>query len=133
MCSESKSAEGGGACPKRTNGVLKSLKVHRNVTSSNTTLTGLSDGSVMARNCRHLDAPSRLAASYISDGMLCRPANKKRNANGQLRQVAVMTMLQKAFVPTSQKGGLLTCRALSSALIAPLSFCSIKLHVMTTM
>src|SRR5947209_13601962 len=87
----------------------------------------------MARNWSHLEAPSRLAASYISEGMLCKPANKKRKANGQLRQVAVITMLQKAFAPTSQKGGLLTWKALSSALIAPLSFWSIKLHVITTM
>src|SRR5947209_12816492 len=87
-------------------------------------------GSVIVRNWRHLDAPSRLAASYISDGMVCRPASKKRNANGQLRQMAVITMLQNAFVPTSQKGGLVICRSPRSALTAPLSFCSIKLQVM---
>src|SRR5689334_22792701 len=107
MCSESRSAAGGGAAPKRTYGVLKSLNVHRNVTSKSTTLTGRSEGSVMERNCRHLDAPSMLAASYISDEMVCRPASKKRKAKGQLRQIAAMTMLQKAFAPSNQKGSVL--------------------------
>jgi hypothetical protein len=31
-------------------------------------------GNVMLRNCCHAEAPSRLAASYISVGTVCRPA-----------------------------------------------------------
>ncbi|MNU08016.1 hypothetical protein D3C72_2538870 [compost metagenome] len=38
--------------------------------------TGVSRGSVILMNCRHLLAPSRLAASYMSCGICLRPARK---------------------------------------------------------
>ena len=49
MWIEMRSADFGGVAPNRTNGVLKSLNVHRNSISSSTTLTGFREASVMWR------------------------------------------------------------------------------------
>src|SRR5215203_2810089 len=103
MCNEISSAAEGGAGPNRTKGTLKSLKVHRNRASTRTRLTGRNKGRVMERNWRHLEAPSTLAASYSSCGIVCRPASKMRNAKGQKIHRDVITMLQNALVPRSQK------------------------------
>jgi hypothetical protein len=63
MWIEIRSADVGGVGPKRTKGVLKSLKVHRNSISTSTTLTGRSMPRVMYRSCFHTLAPSMAAAS----------------------------------------------------------------------
>ena len=47
MWIEMRSAASGADLPNSTNGVLKSLNVHRNSTSTSTWLTGRSDGRVM--------------------------------------------------------------------------------------
>jgi hypothetical protein len=45
---------------------------------STTASTGRSSGMVIRQNIRHSLAPSTRAASYMSLGMACRPANSSR-------------------------------------------------------
>src|SRR3954469_4166053 len=99
----SRSAAGGCAVePNSTNGVLKSLNVHRNITSTSVTLTGRTIGSVIERHWRNGLAPSTEAASYTSFGTDCRPAMSIRNAKGQVFQIATTTTATKALLPISQ-------------------------------
>src|SRR5579875_1288753 len=118
-----RSAGDGGALPNSTNGVLKSLKFHRNRTRISTRLAERSDGSVIERNWRQLEAPSTAAASYISVGMFCSAASRIRNANGNQRHTAAATIDQNALLPSSQNGGVCTtCRACTrKAFTTPLS------------
>ncbi len=96
-------AASGADLPNSTNGVLKSLNVHRNRTSTRTWLTGRSEGSVILRICCQTPAPSRAAASYSSLGMFCRPAMMIRKANGQPFQTETTSSAKKLLSPISQK------------------------------
>ena len=57
-----------------TNGSINSWKVPAKVITIWNSITGLSMGSVMRQNRRQGPAPSMVAASYRSAGMVCRPA-----------------------------------------------------------
>src|ERR1035437_2267821 len=103
MWIEIKSACAGVVSPNKMYGVVKSLKVHRNSTSTSTRLTGASIGSVTRRSCVTIPAPSSAAASYRSAGMLCIPAVIIRNANGQVRQMTTSVIVTKLFPPLGQK------------------------------
>src|ERR1700744_2376525 len=106
MCRLTRSAGDGGELPNSTNGGLKSLKFQRNSTRISTRLAERSEGSVIERNCRQLEAPSPAAASYISVGMFCSAASRMRKANGNQRHTAAATIDQNALLPRSQNGGL---------------------------
>src|ERR1700742_4131281 len=99
MWIEMTSAGFGADDPNSTNGVVKSLNVHRNSTSTSTWLTGRSDGMVIFLICCQTPAPSIAAASYSSRGMFCRPAISARNANGQDFQTETITSDQKLLLP----------------------------------
>ena len=63
------------AVPNSTYGVLKSLNVHRNSTSTSTRLTGRSEGSVMWRNCRRAGAVDRGGLVEVArDALQARPS-----------------------------------------------------------
>src|SRR5689334_4063167 len=130
----SRSAAGGWAVePNSTNGVLKSLNVQRNITSTSVTLTGRTIGRVIERHCRKGFAPSTEAASYTSFGTDCRPAMSMRNANGQVFQIATTTTETKAFEPISQNGPVPLNRCSWSTrmwLIAPESRWNMNFQVM---
>src|ERR1700742_4180828 len=104
MWMEIRSPAGGADLPNSTYGVLKSLNVHRNSTSTSTWLTGRSDGSVIRRICCHMPAPSIAAASYSSLGMFCSPAVRHRKANGHDRHTDTVTSALKLLLPISQNG-----------------------------
>src|SRR5579875_3156053 len=127
-----RSAGEGGASPNSTNGVLKSLKFQRNRTRMSTRFADRSEGSVIERNWRQLEAPSTAAASYISVGMFCSAASRMRNAYGNHRQTAAATIDQNALLPNSQNGGLWArCSSwTSTVLTTPLSRWSMKLQTM---
>src|SRR5579875_956937 len=95
MCRLSRSAALGGALPNRTYGVLKSLNVQRNMTSTSTRLAPRTEGRVIDRNWRQGLAPSTTAASYSSPGMFCSAASSIRKAKGNQRHTAVATIAQK--------------------------------------
>ena len=64
--------------------------------------------------------------------MLCRPAVRIRNANGQVRQICTTTSDQKLSCPISQNGRPCTrCRDSSSWFTMPVSRWSMKFQVMT--
>src|SRR5258705_1072655 len=107
MCTEMTSAGLGADAPNSTNGVVKSLNVQRNSTRIRTWLTERRDGIVIRRICCQIPAPSIAEASYRSRGMPCSPAITHRNANGQLRQIEMMTRAKKLLCPSSQNDGLL--------------------------
>ena len=98
MWIEIRSADFGGGAPNSTYGVLKSLNVHRNSTSSSTRLTGRSE--------RQGDVPHLLPDAGAVDGgglvqlvgMFCIPAISMRNANGQVRQTATTASGQEGVV-----------------------------------
>jgi len=68
-------------------------------------VTGASMGSVMYRNRCHRDAPSIMADSYSSRGMVCRPAWSTRAAKGHPFQMAASITAYIALLPTSQMTG----------------------------
>src|SRR5579875_2367574 len=105
MWMEITSAGLGAEEPNSTNGVVKSLNVHRNSTSTSTWLTGRSDRMVIFLICCQIPAPSMAEASYRSGAMPCSPAITHRNANGQLRQIEMMTSAKKLLCPISQNDG----------------------------
>src|SRR5882757_6904538 len=105
MWIEIRSAASGADLPNSTYGVLKSLNVHRNSTSTSTWLTGRSDGSVILRICCQMPAPSMDAASYSSRGLFWRAAISIRNANGQDFQSETTTSAMKLLLPISQNDG----------------------------
>src|SRR5215475_5786325 len=105
MWIEMTSAAGGAEAPNSTNGVLKSLNVHKNSTSTTTWLMLRSDGIVMSLICRQMPAPSIADASYSSWGMPCSPAMTQSNANGQLRPTETTTSTMKLLLPISQNAG----------------------------
>ena len=80
----------GGVAPNSTNGVLKSLNVHRNSISSSTMFTGRSDARVMWRTCCQCRRRRRPRPRTPRRGMFCIPAISIRNANGQDRQMATI-------------------------------------------
>ena len=55
---------------------MKALNASIVCTTALKKMTGVSSGRVIFQNCRHFEAPSRLAASYMSVGIWRRPARK---------------------------------------------------------
>src|SRR3569833_4228108 len=100
MWMELRSASLGAEPPKRTNGVLKSLNVHRNSTRNSTWLTGRSIGRVTERRRRQKPAPSLAAASYRSVGACCSPAIRHRNAHGHDFQTDTISSAQNELGPS---------------------------------
>src|SRR6478609_12012488 len=133
MWMEIRSAACGADLPNSTNGVLKSLNVHRKSTSTSTRLTGRSEGRVIRRICCQTPAPSSAAASYSSRGMFCRPAVRVRKANGQDFQTETVSSAQKLLSPISQNGlSLVRCSwSCSTWLIRPVSRWNMKDQVIT--
>ena len=66
----------------------KTRKASRERKSSATRIAGLSSGKVTETKVRARPAPSMLAASYTSSGMVCRPASRIKATNGVVFQTS---------------------------------------------
>ena len=86
--------------------MLNMLNVHTTEMITAGMMVGFSDGSVMFTNCCHFDAPSMVAASYMSCEIDCSPPRMITIMNGKLSQPLVISPVMKAAnTPSNQATG----------------------------